>query len=100
MARTRKTKAERAAEAALRAQENAAVAGALRRLRSATDLDQHEAAYRSNLHRAQYGHYEQGRNAVSFVNMLYVADGLGVSIEDIADAVRAELPKRPRRDRA
>ncbi len=100
MARTRKTRAERAAEAALRSAENEAVASVLRELRAGTDLDQHEAAYRANLHRAQYGHYEQGRNAVSFVNMLYIADGLGVSIEDIADAVRAELPKRPRRDRA
>lgn len=99
MAREGKTPEEREAEAALRRAENEAVASVLRRLRAGTDLDQHEAAHRANLHRAQYGHYEQGRNAVSFVTMLYIADGLGVSIEDIADAVRAELPKRPRRDR-
>jgi transcriptional regulator with XRE-family HTH domain len=84
----------------IRTRENRAVASVLRRLRAATDLDQHEAAYRANLHRAQYGHYEQGRNAVSFVTMLYIADGLGVSVEEIAAAVRAELPRRPRRDRA
>lgn len=87
-------------EQELRARENAAVASVLRELRAGTDLDQHEAAYRANLHRAQYGHYEQGRNAVSFVTMLYIADGLGVPIEQIAAAVRAELPRRPRRDRA
>lgn len=84
----------------MREDENRIVGEVLRSLRERAGLDQAEAAYRACLHRAQYGHYEQGRNAVSFVTMLYIAKALGVSVEEIGAAVAARLPKRPIRDRA
>jgi transcriptional regulator with XRE-family HTH domain len=84
----------------MRERENEVVGDALRALRERAGLDQAEAAYRARLHRAQYGHYEQGRNAVSFVTMLYIAQALGATLEDIAAAVAGKLPERPVRDRA
>jgi len=84
----------------MREDENRIVGEVLRSFRERAGLDQAEAAYRARLHRAQYGHYEQGRNAVSFVTMVYIADALGVSVEEIRTAVAARLPKRPVRDRA
>jgi transcriptional regulator with XRE-family HTH domain len=84
----------------MRERENEVVGDALRALREQAGLDQAEAAYRARLHRAQYGHYEQGRNAVSFVTMIYIARALGVTLEEIGAAVAGKLPDRPVRDRA
>jgi protein-disulfide isomerase-like protein with CxxC motif len=49
------------------------------------------------MHRAQYGHYEQGRNAVSFVVMLRIAKALGVSAQELADAVEKAMSGQRRR---
>jgi transcriptional regulator with XRE-family HTH domain len=84
----------------MRDRENEVVGEVLRELRAKAGLDQAEAAYRARLHRAQYGHYEQGRNAVSFVTMLYIARALDVTVEEISAEVAARLPQRPVRDRA
>ncbi len=84
----------------MRAQENQIVGEVLRDFRRRSGLDQADAAYRARLHRAQYGHYEQGRNAVSFVTMHYIARALGITVEQIDAAVAARLPDRPVRDRA
>jgi transcriptional regulator with XRE-family HTH domain len=84
----------------MRERENEVVGEALRALREQAGLDQAEAAYRARLHRAQYGHYEQGRNAVSFVTMIYIARALGVTLAEIDAAVAGKLPERPVRDRA
>lgn len=84
----------------MRERENDVVGEVLRELRGRAGLDQAEVAYRARLHRAQYGHYEQGRNAVSFVTMLYIAHALGVTVEEVGDAVATRLPQRPVRDRA
>ncbi len=77
--------------------ENEIVGEVLRSFRSRTDLSQEDAAHAAGLHRAQYGHYEQGRNAVSFVVMLRIAKALNVSIDELAAAVAKRLPKRPKR---
>lgn len=84
----------------MREQENKVVGEVLRGFRERAGLDQAEAAYRAHLHRAQYGHYEQGRNAVSFVTMLHIARALDTTVEEIAEAVAARIPRRPVRDRA
>jgi transcriptional regulator with XRE-family HTH domain len=73
--------------------ENKVVGEVLRAFRERTDLSQEDAAHAAGLHRAQYGHYEQGRNAVSFVVMLRIARALGVSVQELADAVEKALPK-------
>jgi transcriptional regulator with XRE-family HTH domain len=77
--------------------ENEIVGEVLREFRSRTDLSQEDAAHAAGLHRAQYGRYEQGRNAVTFVVMLRIAKALGVSIDELATAVTRRLPKKPRR---
>jgi transcriptional regulator with XRE-family HTH domain len=77
--------------------ENEIVGEVLREYRSRTDLSQEDAAHTAGLHRAQYGRYEQGRNAVTFVVMLRIAKALGVSIDELAAAVTRRLPKRPKR---
>jgi transcriptional regulator with XRE-family HTH domain len=77
--------------------ENEIVGDVLREFRGRTDLSQEDAAHAAGLHRAQYGRYEQGRNAVSFVVMLRIAKALGVSIEELATTVAKRLPKRPKR---
>jgi transcriptional regulator with XRE-family HTH domain len=84
----------------MREQENQVVGEVLRSFREAAGLDQAEAAYRARLHRAQYGHYEQGRNAVSFVTMIYIARALDVGVEELYAAIAERLPQRPVRDRA
>ncbi len=70
--------------------ENEIVGEVLREFRSRTDLSQEDAAHAAGLHRAQYGRYEQGRNAVTFVVMLRIARALGVSVETLA----ADISKR------
>lgn len=75
----------------MRERENEVVGEVLKEFRARTRLSQEDAAHATGVHRAQYGHYEQGRNAVSFLLMLRIADALGVSIEEIARAVRARM---------
>jgi transcriptional regulator with XRE-family HTH domain len=77
--------------------ENEIVGEVLREYRSRTDLSQEDAAHAAGLHRAQYGRYEQGRNAVTFVVMLRIAKALGVTIDELAVAVSRQLPKQSRR---
>jgi transcriptional regulator with XRE-family HTH domain len=75
----------------MRERENEVVGQVLREFRARTELSQEDAAHAAGLHRAQYGHYEQGRNAVPFVVMLRIADALGASIEEVGTAVRRRL---------
>lgn len=77
--------------------ENVIVGNVLRAFREQTDLSQEDAAHAAGLHRAQYGRYEQGYNAVPFVTMFRIVGALGVSVEDVAGAVEKALPPRARR---
>jgi len=74
--------------------ENEIVGEVLREYRSRTDLSQEDAAHAAGLHRAQYGRYEQGRNAVTFVVMLRIAKALGVSVEALAADVSKRLARQ------
>lgn len=74
--------------------ENEIVGEVLREYRSRTDLSQEDAAHAAGLHRAQYGRYEQGRNAVSFIVMLRIAKALGVSVEALAADVSKRLARQ------
>jgi HTH-type transcriptional regulator, competence development regulator len=80
----------------MRQRENEVVGQVLRAFRDKAGLSQEDAAHAAGLHRAQYGHYEQGRNAVSFVLMLRIAKALDVSIEELSAAVEQGLPERSR----
>jgi DNA-binding XRE family transcriptional regulator len=64
--------------------EDAALAEALRTLRKRSGLSQEDAAHAAGLHRAQYGRYEQGANAPTFVAVMKIARALGVSVSDVA----------------
>lgn len=57
-------------------------------MRKHAGLSQEDAAHAAGLHRAQYGRYEQGNNAPSFVVVMRIAVALGVSVDDVAEAVR------------
>jgi transcriptional regulator with XRE-family HTH domain len=74
--------------------ENEIVGEVLREFRSRTDLSQEDAAHAAGLHRAQYGRYEQGRNAVTFVVMLRIAKALGVTIEELSATVSRRIGRR------
>jgi transcriptional regulator with XRE-family HTH domain len=74
--------------------ENEIVGEVLREFRSRTDLSQEDAAHAAGLHRAQYGRYEQGRNAVTFVVMLRIGKALGVSIDELAATISKRISRR------
>lgn len=78
----------------MRQRENQIVGQVLAEFRDKTGLSQEDAAHAAGLHRAQYGHYEQGRNAVPYIVMLRIVGALGVSIEDVSAAVEKALPKK------
>jgi transcriptional regulator with XRE-family HTH domain len=78
----------------MRQQENQIVGHVLAAFRDKAGLSQEDAAHAAGLHRAQYGHYEQGRNAVPYVIMLRIVRALGVPIEDVSAEVERELLKR------
>jgi len=78
----------------MRQRENQIVGQVLAAFRDRAGLSQEDAAHAADLHRAQYGHYEQGRNAVPYVVMLRIVRALGVPIEDVSAAVEKALPKR------
>jgi transcriptional regulator with XRE-family HTH domain len=78
----------------MRQRENQIVGKVLAQFRDKTGLSQEDAAHAAGLHRAQYGHYEQGRNAVPYVVMLRIVRALGVPIEDLSAAVENALRRR------
>lgn len=68
-------------------QADVALGEVLRELRRLKNLSQEDAAHAVGIHRAQYGRYEQGNNAPTFLAMAKIAKGLGASLDDIAEAV-------------
>jgi len=78
----------------MRQRENQIVGRVLAEFRNEIGLSQEDAAHAAGLHRAQYGHYEQGRNAVPYLVMLRIVRGLGVPIEDVSAAVEKALGRR------
>ncbi len=75
----------------MRQRENQIVGQALAEFRDKTGLSQEDVAHAAGLHRAQYGHYEQGRNAVPYIVMLRIVRALGVPIEELSAAVERAL---------
>jgi transcriptional regulator with XRE-family HTH domain len=71
--------------------EDAALAAALRSLRKRSGLSQEDAAHAAGLHRAQYGRYEQGANAPTFVAVVRIARALGASLEEVVSAYEDSL---------
>jgi transcriptional regulator with XRE-family HTH domain len=67
----------------------------LRRFREQQGLSQEDAAHAAGIHRAQYGRYEAGHNAPSFLTVLRIARRLGVPAVEIAQAAEAELKGLP-----
>lgn len=63
----------------------------LRSFREARGLSQEDAAFAAGIHRAQYGRYEAGYNAPSFLTVLRIAQRLGVPAAEIAEAAEREL---------
>jgi transcriptional regulator with XRE-family HTH domain len=78
----------------MRQRENQVVGQVLAMFRERAGLSQEDAAHAAGLHRAQYGHYEQGRNAVPYVVMLRIVHALGARIEDVTAAVERGLTRR------
>jgi transcriptional regulator with XRE-family HTH domain len=73
--------------------EDLALGRALREIRERKGISQEDAAHLAGLHRAQYGRYEQGNNAPSFVMVMRIASAFGVGVADIAAAVERELTR-------
>lgn len=71
--------------------EDRIVGHVLRSFREQRDLSQEEAAHAAGIHRAQYGRYEAGHNAPSFVTVLQIAKRLGVPAAVIAQAAEEQL---------
>jgi transcriptional regulator with XRE-family HTH domain len=63
----------------------------LRSFREARGLSQEDAAFAAGIHRAQYGRYEAGYNAPSFLMVVRIAQRLGVPAAEIAEAAEREL---------
>ena len=78
----------------MRQRENQIVGKVLAEFRDKVGLSQEDAAHAAGLHRAQYGHYEQGRNAVPYIVMLRIVRALGVGIEDVSADVEKQLRKQ------
>ena len=58
----------------------------LRSTRERLGLTQEDAADKAGLHRAQYGRYEAGQNAPSFLTVIQIARRLGASSAELAPA--------------
>jgi transcriptional regulator with XRE-family HTH domain len=63
----------------------------LRSFREARGLSQEDAAFAAGIHRAQYGRYEAGYNAPTFLTVLRIAQRLGVPAAEIAEVAEREL---------
>jgi transcriptional regulator with XRE-family HTH domain len=71
--------------------EDRVVGRVLRSFREGQGLSQEDAAFAAGIHRAQYGRYEAGYNAPSFVTVLKIAKRLGVPAAEIAEAAEVQL---------
>jgi transcriptional regulator with XRE-family HTH domain len=71
--------------------EDRMVGRVLRSFREGTGLSQEDAAFAAGIHRAQYGRYEAGYNAPSFLTLLRIAKRLGVSPAEIAAEAERQL---------
>ena len=71
--------------------EDRVIGHVLRSFREQQGLSQEDAAFAAGLHRAQYGRYEAGYNAPSFLTVLRIAKRLGVPAADIAAEAEAQL---------
>lgn len=65
----------------------------LRSLRERRGLSQEDAAFAAGIHRAQYGRYEAGQNAPTFLTVVRIARSLGVPAAEVATAVERELDR-------
>jgi transcriptional regulator with XRE-family HTH domain len=74
--------------------EDRIVGHVLRTFREQQGLSQEEAAHAAGIHRAQYGRYEAGHNAPTFLTVLRIARRLGVPAAAMAQAVEDELDAR------
>lgn len=63
----------------------------LRSARERLGLSQEDAADKAGLHRAQYGRYEAGQNAPSFLTVVHIATRLGVPASEIAEEAERQL---------
>lgn len=71
--------------------EDRIVGHVLRSFREQQGLSQEDAAHAAGIHRAQYGRYEAGHNAPSFLTMLQIARGLGISAATLAQVAEERL---------
>jgi transcriptional regulator with XRE-family HTH domain len=71
--------------------EDRVIGHVLRSFRERQGLSQEGAAFAAGIHRAQYGRYEAGYNAPSFVTVVRIARRLGVPAAEIAAAAEAQL---------
>jgi transcriptional regulator with XRE-family HTH domain len=69
----------------------------LRRLRTAgeRDLSQEELSFTTNLHRTEIGALEQGRVEPRLSTLLILAEGLAVTLDELAAGVPVPLERRP-----
>jgi transcriptional regulator with XRE-family HTH domain len=71
--------------------EDRLVGHVLRTFRERQGLSQEEAAHVTGLHRAQYGRYEAGQNAPSFLTVVQIARKLGVPAAEFAAEAERQL---------
>ncbi len=75
--------------------EDRIVGHVLRSFREQQGLSQEDAAHAAGIHRAQYGRYEAGYNAPSFLMVLRIAARLGIPASAIAEAAELALQSGP-----
>ena len=63
---------------------------AIRRARSRKGLTQEELAEAAGVHRNYIGDVERGETNVGFLNLLKLAEGLGISLEELIGRYEAE----------
>lgn len=63
---------------------------AVRRARSRKGLTQEELAEAAGVHRNYIGDVERGETNVGFLNLLNLAEGLGISLEELIRRYEAE----------
>ncbi len=79
--------------ATVQSAQHLALGNALRELRTARELSQEELAYRAGLHRNYVGACERGEINLSFRVILQLADGLEVSLSEIAQHYEKHQPQ-------
>jgi len=72
-----------------------ALPGVLRRLREARGLSQEATAQAAGVSLNTYSRIERGHTTPSWATVVAIADGLGVTLAELAEAIEAE--REPRR---